>query len=112
MCDRVHENTKLNAVNTTLDADANGTDNVYFGVPFPIPKNAAEVLWNHMASPMMGATEGTLDAAAVFNNGEINMRQSIEQRHVQYYSANITREEFNKSNIAAMVMVQLLAPPR
>lgn len=110
--DRVHENTKLNALNTTLNDDGNGTADVYFGVPFPIPKNAAEVLWNHMASPMMGASEGILDAAAVYNNGEINMRQTEEHRHIQYYSMNITREEFNKSNIAAMVMVEMLAPAR
>ncbi len=110
--DLVHENTKLNALYTGLGADGNSATDVYFGVPFPIPKNAAEVLWNHMASPMMGSTEGTLDAAAVYDSGEINMRQSIEHRHVQYYSKNITREEFNKSNIAAMVMVELTAPAR
>lgn len=110
--DRVHENVKQNALHTTLDDDANGTDDVYFGVPFPIPKNAAEVLWNHMASPMMGASEGILDAASVFSNGEINMRQTLDQRHIQYYSPNITREEFNKSNVAAMVMVQVLEPAR
>ncbi len=110
--DRVHQNTKLNALNTRLNADGNGTSDVYFGVPFPIPKTPAEVLWNHMASPMFGASEGILDAAAVYANGEINMRQSLEQRHVQYYSSNITREEFNNSNIAAMAMVQILTPPR
>jgi hypothetical protein len=110
--DRVHENTKLNALHTTLDDDANGTDDVYFGVPFPIPKNAPEVLWNHMASPMMGATEGILDTATVYDTGETNMRQTIEQRHVQYYSSEITREQFNNSNIAAMAMVQVLAPVR
>lgn len=110
--DRVHENTKQNALHTTLNDDGNGTADVYFGVPFPIPKNAAEVLWNHMASPMMGATEGILDAASVFDTGEVNMRQTIEQRHVQYYSSEITREEFNKTNIAAMAMVQVLAPAR
>lgn len=110
--DRVHENTKQNALHTTLNEDGNGTADVYFGVPFPIPKNAAEVLWNHMASPMMGATEGILDAAAVFDTGEVNMRQTIEQRHVQYYSSEITREQFNKTNIAAMAMVQVLAPAR
>jgi hypothetical protein len=40
------------------------------------------------------------------------MRQSLEQRHVQYYSTRISREQFNKSNIAAMAMVQMLAPVR
>ncbi|TXH49618.1 MAG: DUF1329 domain-containing protein, partial [Cellvibrionales bacterium] len=39
--DRVHENTKLNALYTGLGADGNSATDVYFGVPFPIPKNAA-----------------------------------------------------------------------
>jgi hypothetical protein len=108
--DRVHENTKQNALHTTLNADGNGTGNVFYGVPFPIPKNASEVLWNHMASPLIGETVGTLDGAAVFSNGDIVMRQGIEERNVFYYSEAITREEFNKSNIAAKVMIQTLAP--
>lgn len=110
--DRVYENTKINAVKTGLGADGNSTTDVYFGIPFPIPHNAPEVLWNHMASPMMGATEGILDTAAVYNTGEVNMRQTMEHRHIQYYSSNITRDEFNHSNIAAMVMVEVLAPSR
>jgi hypothetical protein len=110
--DRVHENTKQNALHTTLNPDGNGTGDVFFGVPFPIPKNVSEVLWNHMASPMLGSTEGTLDGAAVFSNGDVVMRQGIEQRQIFYYSTAITREQFNQSNIAAMVMVQTLLPTK
>jgi hypothetical protein len=110
--DRVHENTKLNALHTILSEDGNGTNNVYHGVPFPIPKNAAETLWNHMASPMPGSTEGILDTASVFTNGEVVMRKTLEQRHIQYYSNDITRDQFNNSKIAGMVMVQVLEPAK
>ncbi len=110
--DRVHENTKLNALHTTLNADGNGTGDVFYGVPFPIPKNATEVVWNHMASPMIGFTKGTLDGAAVFGKDNVVMRQGIEERYIMYYSDDMTREQFNKSDVAAMVMIQTLAPPK
>ena len=82
--DKVHENTKKNALNATLNADGNGTGDVFYGVPFPIPKNATEVMWNHMASPMIGFTKGTLDGAAVFGSGDVVMRQGIEERYILY----------------------------
>lgn len=112
--DRVHQNTKENAVSTTLNADGNGTGNVFYGVPFPIPNknNPQEYLWNHMASPLIGFTKGTLDGAAVFGKDNIVMRQGIEERYVLYYSDEITREQFNKMDVAAMVMIQTLAPPK
>lgn len=110
--DRVHENTKLNALKTTLNADGNGTGDVFYGVPFPIPKNASEVMWNHMASPMIGFTKGILDGAAVFAKDNIVMRQGIEERYILYYSDELTREEFNKKDVAAMVMIQTLAPQK
>ncbi|HQQ74791.1 MAG TPA: DUF1329 domain-containing protein [Pseudomonadales bacterium] len=110
--DKVHENTKLNATNATLTEDGNGTGDVFYGVPFPIPKNAAEVLWNHMASPMIGFTKGTLDGAAVFNNGDVVMRQGIEERYILYYSDELTREKFNTMDIGAMVMIQTMLPQK
>lgn len=110
--DTVLQNTKLNALRTTLNPDGNGTGDVFYGVPFPIPKNAAEVLWNHMASPLIGSTVGTLDGAAVFSNGDVVMRQGIEERNIFYYSNEISREEFNTYTVAAKVMIQTLAPQK
>lgn len=112
--DRVLENTKKNAVTTTLNPDGNGTGDVFYGVPFPIPTkgSAQEVMWNHMASPMIGFTKGTLDGAAVFGTNNIVMRQGIEERYILYYSDDITREEFSKMNLAAMVMIEVLAPSK
>jgi hypothetical protein len=42
----VYDNTAKNAVNGKLDGQI--PENVYGGIPFPIPKNGAEAMWNHL----------------------------------------------------------------
>ncbi|SDT93375.1 Protein of unknown function [Pseudomonas pohangensis] len=42
------DNTKLNAVSAKLVDDGNGVDNALPGVPFPIPQNGNEAMWNHL----------------------------------------------------------------
>lgn len=39
--------TKQNATTAQLSGDGIGVKNAYGGVPFPLPKNGSEVLWNH-----------------------------------------------------------------
>jgi hypothetical protein len=39
--------TKQNATTAQLSGDGIGVNNAYGGVPFPLPKNGSEVLWNH-----------------------------------------------------------------
>lgn len=44
----MYDFTKINAVTTELSAGGNGVRNLEGGTPFPIPKNAHEVIWNHI----------------------------------------------------------------
>jgi hypothetical protein len=60
--DKVYRNTKLNAVTTELVSGGNGVGKVFHGVPFPIPKNGVELIWNHQASPNYESTDGALDS--------------------------------------------------
>ena len=39
-----------NATNAQLSADGNSVSNAYGGLPFPIPQNGHEVMWNHLVS--------------------------------------------------------------
>jgi hypothetical protein len=43
----VYDNTFKNATRATLAADASKVENAFGGIPFPIPKKAEEVMWNH-----------------------------------------------------------------
>ena len=44
----LYQNTFKNATSTTLSDDGNGILNAFGGVPFPIPQNGLELIWNHL----------------------------------------------------------------
>jgi Protein of unknown function (DUF1329) len=44
---RIYEMTKKNAVTGKLVGASDGVTDVAEGIPFPIPQNGAEVMWNH-----------------------------------------------------------------
>ncbi|WP_216638477.1 DUF1329 domain-containing protein [Endozoicomonas arenosclerae] len=46
--ERVVKNTRNNAVSASLADGGNGILNAYGGVPFPIPENGLEIVWNHI----------------------------------------------------------------
>ncbi|SEQ31053.1 Protein of unknown function [Amphritea atlantica] len=43
----VYSNTEKNATRAELAADETSVSGAYGGIPFPIPKTGAEVMWNH-----------------------------------------------------------------
>ncbi|OEC34451.1 Protein of unknown function [Pseudomonas cuatrocienegasensis] len=43
----VYDNTLQNATRATLDVESEKVSGAYGGIPFPLPQNGAEVLWNH-----------------------------------------------------------------
>ncbi|PWR22020.1 DUF1329 domain-containing protein [Zavarzinia compransoris] len=45
--ERVEEASRRNAVTATMTEDQNGLNNAILGVPFPIPQNGVEAIWNH-----------------------------------------------------------------
>lgn len=48
--DAFYNYTEQNAVTAQLSGDGIGVKNAYGGIPFPLPKNGSEVLWNHFLS--------------------------------------------------------------
>jgi hypothetical protein len=44
---RIYDATKRNATSAKMVGAADGVENVAEGLPFPIPANGAEVIWNH-----------------------------------------------------------------
>lgn len=67
--DWLYENTKKNATVAKLVADGQKVDGHYPGVPFPIPQDAMEVLWNHLSRYLTDHTV-TYDTYYVSANGK------------------------------------------
>jgi hypothetical protein len=110
--DRVRENTKMNAMSTTLISEGNGVGEAFHGVPFPIPTNGLHLIWNHQGSPNYESTDGALDSFAVSEGGTLSQEQWREERYILYYSPTMGRQAFNAQPYGGKVMVQNLVPAR
>jgi len=110
--DRTREHTKLNATRSELVSEGNGVDDVFHGVPFPIPQNGLELIWNHQASPNYESTDGSLDSFAVLPNGSMSKEKSREERYILFYSPTMGRDTFINQPYGAKVMVQMQEPSR
>lgn len=53
----IYDNTFKNATRAKLVKDGQSVEGAYGGVPFPIPKDGKEVIWNHILHPRVASTE-------------------------------------------------------
>ncbi len=60
---------KFNATHAKLIADGNGIENFQQAIPFPIPQNALEIVWNHITRYRGGSFSRTVAQIATQVNG-------------------------------------------
>lgn len=65
----VYQAAARNAVNAKLLPGGNGLENFDTAIPFPIPQNALEVLWNHLTRYRGGSARRTYVQATPLANG-------------------------------------------
>lgn len=106
----VYDNTFKNATRAKMNGDL--VEGAYGGIPFPIPKNAAEVMWNHIlrwrgTSWQMHLTmhQMTADGKPVLTTDGIADLQS------PYYFRDGSPEEFAKHNEYWMIRLVNSGPP-
>jgi hypothetical protein len=76
----VYDVVKKNALNAELVAGGNGLANFDKHVPFPIPQNGLEVIWNHVTRYRGGAVTRVVNQFRVLENGSPNpvlLRESL-----------------------------------
>jgi hypothetical protein len=106
--------TQWNAVNTLLVNGIDGLQNFTGGAPFPIPKNAAEVIWNARIIHPHPTIVGNYDDVAVYPNGEQQLRrQSFVSEFPYAYPQNKIGDTETQIGInAGLVHVTVLKPDR
>ncbi|QBR02566.1 DUF1329 domain-containing protein [Paraburkholderia pallida] len=67
----VYKAIRAYAPDSTLTTDENGLTNAPPQVPFPIPKTAAQLLWNQRMSSAIGTEQATYDQGVVYPDGNI-----------------------------------------
>lgn len=98
----IYENTFKNATRANLAKDGQTVEGAFGGVPFPIPKNGKEVIWNHILHPRIVSTEfgfknivGSTDGRRTTANRAENNNQS------PYYSKDGSLEKWNGDYLLA-----------
>ncbi|MDP9932782.1 DUF1329 domain-containing protein [Variovorax paradoxus] len=106
----VYENTYKNA---TRGSYANGIPvGVYGGIPFPIPKNGEEVMWNHTLR-WQGQTwrfSGTHYQFTADGRSVMSLDSAAEQQ-MPYYFEDGSPEEFAKTGDFFTIRIQNSGPP-
>jgi len=69
----IYDATKVNAMNAELLDDGNGIKGAVLGIPFPIPQNGLEAIWNHILRYRGEAVQRNGGQAAVTTGGDYNV---------------------------------------
>ncbi|MAS24875.1 MAG: outer membrane lipoprotein-sorting protein [Oceanospirillaceae bacterium] len=66
----IYDDSKTNATKTKLLANGNGLENYEEGVPFPLPQNGVEAIWNHIVRYRGGSVSRVVAQATPQVNGD------------------------------------------
>ncbi|WP_417662642.1 DUF1329 domain-containing protein [Pseudomonas sp.] len=81
----VYDNTRKNAATAKLLDGGNGFSDAFGGIPFPIPQNGVEALWNHIARYRGTYIVRRASEVAVQRNGSYSLVTSQQEALFKYY---------------------------
>ena len=105
----VYDNTYKNASTAQLSADGNSVSGAYGGIPFPIPVNGHQVMWNSVLSWQGTSIHFVSDAYVVTSAGELvfESRAAAWEQYPYYFENGESR--FNGFVYDALIVP--IAPP-
>ena len=106
----IYDATKEFAPSAKLVNDGSGVDGVIRGIPFPVPQNGLEVLWNHLLRYRGNAAVRQIGQAAPQRNGSYTMVEFEDEFWFNYARQDIGPSELNNTTIYFKQAV--LAPAR
>ena len=107
---RTYEYTIKNATTAKLTADENGVVDAAEGIPFAIPQNGAEVIWNHKLKYKGISAARWTNLAPVTANGRYNLVKIREEFMGLYYKPGNTIADIN--NVLLYFYQSVEAPAR
>ncbi|MFI8383064.1 DUF1329 domain-containing protein [Pseudomonas sp. NPDC079086] len=91
----VYDNTIKNATTAKLLDGGNGFSDAYGGIPFPIPQNGVEALWNHIARYRGTYIVRRASEVAVQRNGSYSLVTSQQEALFKFYNPKGTAADLN-----------------
>jgi len=94
----VYDATKANAVRAELVSQGNGIAGATIGVPFPIPANGLEVIWNHILRFRGVGAKTYRSQAAPMSNGSYTLVETAEAIRFEYSRPDVTLDKLKETN--------------
>lgn len=106
----VYDNTYQNALRGKMVGDV--PENVFGGVPFPIPQSGAEIMWNHLLKwGGESYTYSTSQYQFTAAGQRVLISKASGKFNIPYYSKDGSVEEFSKDQEYLMTRLSNTAPP-
>ncbi len=105
------EITKATIANATT-AELKGDDvlvGAKLGFPFPIPKQGAEVIWNHKLKYRLSTLRRVINEALVATDGSYQISKTAQD--VEFYYNNLKDVDEKMRNTVFAVIMETLSPP-
>ena len=110
MPERIYAATKRIATTAKLTDDGNGVTGAIEGIPFPIPSNGLEVIWNHILRWRGTHAERFVSQITPTRGGDYTPVKFAEQFNIIYSQEGMTEDRLN--NIVLYFKQEVLSPAR
>ena len=107
---RIYDATREVAATAKLVDEGNGVVDAVIGIPFPIPQNGLEVIWNHLLRYRGETLSCTLGSAAVTRGGDYTVVKQRLEAELRYSLPGMTTQELGNTMI--LYKSTSLAPAR
>jgi len=106
----VYDNTFKNATRARLSGDL--VEGAYGGIPFPIPKSGAEVMWNHLLRWRAPSLNFAITQYQITADGKpVLTTDGVADQQMPYYFQEGSPEAFAKLNEYWMLRLLNVGPP-
>lgn len=107
---RIYDKTKEVAATARLVENGFGVEGAINGIPFPIPKQGLEVVWNHLLRFRGGVASRTIAQAAPTRGGRYTLVQFEDEFFLLYSMEGMTEADLN--NKILFFKQEVTAPAR
>jgi hypothetical protein len=94
---RIYDATRFNAQNAELISNGNGVAGVAAGIPFPLPQNGQEVIWNHIMRYRGEQISYVSNLAAVLSSGTYNLLKQERNIYSVYGREGVSPKDLDNT---------------
>jgi hypothetical protein len=107
---RIYDKTREIAATARLTEGGNGVTGAINGIPFPIPKQGVEVIWNHLLRYRADSAARTIGQAAPTRGGSYTLVTFRDEFYMQYSMEGKAEADLN--NRILFFKQEVMAPAR